>query len=194
MASEKLAVLLSQIHRQTQDGILGWEATIRGEVFQVAFPNYVVQIAKEARLGPDEEEVTEYVLKILNERNAVIEEITSSDLYENLRDPYGLMSEIYASARRQALGPDRALDNLLQALERNERDVEVEKHAKEKGYVKITCGHCKGRGKAERADANSPTGKVIENPCSSCKGSGRLWAYGAPNSTYQLDDDQLMKQ
>ena len=69
-------------------------------------------------------------------------------------------------------------------------DAEITKRAKEKDYARKTCEMCKGVGISEKADANSPTGKVVENPCPSCKESGRYWSYGG--STHTITDDELM--
>lgn len=117
MAYEKLAKLVTLISKKTRDGELKWEATAREDAFQVAFPDYVVQIVRP--LGQAEgEEITLYVLRILNARNIVIEEVMHYDLNENFTDAHGLMSELYAAARRQALGVEKALDTLLETLEK----------------------------------------------------------------------------
>jgi hypothetical protein len=117
MANDKLIRLVQLISQKTESGELKWEETAQENTFQVAFPKYVVQIA----LIPDEQMYATYSLRILNDRNVVIEEVTPDSLnpYEpkSYEDSKRIFRELYEAARRQALGVEQALDTLLQKLQ-----------------------------------------------------------------------------
>jgi DnaJ-class molecular chaperone len=68
--------------------------------------------------------------------------------------------------------------------------VEVKKRAKEKGFVKIICESCSGRGIEITDDANPLAGKQVYDPCGNCSGYGRYWSNGG--STHTVTDDELM--
>lgn len=117
----KLAELVRRIHHRTQNGALVWEEGLSKDVFQVSFPKYTVQIAREFRQEDNSgTEYIRYVIRILNEENAVIEEATDVDLAEDFlggnENSYSVMENIYTIARRTAMGVEQALDALLATI------------------------------------------------------------------------------
>jgi hypothetical protein len=63
----------------------------------------------------------DYVLTILNSEGTVIEQAADTDFANRLQDALPMMSEMYSAARRQALGVDGAIDDILGEL--SKRDV-----------------------------------------------------------------------
>lgn len=111
MVIEKLVTLVQQIYEKTKSGELKWEETSEEGTFLVAFPNYVVQIT----MTPEtESHYATYILRILNERSIIIEEITSASLSEYYSREF--FKELYEEARRKALGTEDAIDSLLESL------------------------------------------------------------------------------
>jgi hypothetical protein len=56
------------------------------------------------------------------------------------------------------------------------RDHDLEAQAAALGYRPEVCEVCCGHGVSRRPDANAPAGRHVENPCSGCEGSGRMWS------------------
>lgn len=52
----------------------------------------------------------------------------------------------------------------------------LEREARVLGYRLEVCEPCYGKGVAKHADMNQPTGWRVEDPCSGCEGSGRMWS------------------
>jgi DnaJ-class molecular chaperone len=69
---------------------------------------------------------------------------------------------------------------------------EIMRLAQADGYREITCETCRGTGIAVKRDSNSTTANTIEDPCSFCEGSGRMWQYGT--SVHQYNDRDLAKR
>ena len=114
MAS-RVAQLVKLVTRKTISNEIRWERTEKEGVFQHAFPNYVVRFSE--RFVPDHS-YPDYVLAILNQDGEIIEEITDPDAErEGLEEAYVTMREAYEMARRQAMGIERALDDLLRYLD-----------------------------------------------------------------------------
>ncbi|MBM4326836.1 MAG: hypothetical protein FJ118_06690 [Deltaproteobacteria bacterium] len=106
----KFKELVMKLHARTQQGEIPWETTAGPDTFQVAFPDYSVSLS----LDEDGWKVT-YVLSIRNDQGNIIE-VIRSDMEGEISDEYGLqkaMKELYEQARRQALGVEKAIDDLL---------------------------------------------------------------------------------
>ena len=113
MTEEKLARLLERLHNRTMDGKVKWEATARKNVYQVAFPEYVIQV------GPDDS--GDIVLRLYNQDNILLEIVRVEAIQHYLQlNALEIMSELYTAARRTALNTDKAVDDLLSALERDD--------------------------------------------------------------------------
>jgi hypothetical protein len=111
MANDRMAEIVKLLLQKTRDGSVQWEMTPVGGQFQAPFTKYSVLL----RGGPD----TPYLM-LNNERGEVVEDlssITSVNLgvFDHLR-------ELYVMARRQALGTDRALDEMLNILRTTSRE------------------------------------------------------------------------
>lgn len=113
MTEEKLAKLLTRLHSRTMEGRVNWEATARKNFYQVAFPEYAIQV------GPDDH--GDLVLKLYNNDNVLLEEVDATQLQSHLEpSAIVMMHELYRAAKRKALNTDKALDDLLSALEDDE--------------------------------------------------------------------------
>jgi hypothetical protein len=109
MTDEKLATLVSRLLERTTAGKLNWEETARSHFYQVAFPEYVVQI------GPTDEGIP--ILQLRNKDNVLMEQVSARQLYQHLTDAELQMQELYTAAMRKALNTDKALDDILSSLE-----------------------------------------------------------------------------
>jgi hypothetical protein len=111
MADPKSLALVARLYRKTVDGKLTWEKTVDEDVFQTSLPKFSV------RLFPRE---VDMVLQVYNDDGMLLVEVTDPELkgeYIEGQGPYTVMVEMHKLARRNALGVDQALDNLLTQLE-----------------------------------------------------------------------------
>lgn len=113
MSYEKIARLVRALSKKTADGKIEWKSTVDDGVFQVSFPNYSVQVS--TRPTRDERaEGQDVVVSIRNEEGELIEQVADIDFDNtNLPGAFRTMTNLYNSARRQALGVEKALDELL---------------------------------------------------------------------------------
>jgi hypothetical protein len=111
MADNKLTKILMELVQKTDKGSLAWEPTAEEGVYQVSFPRFTVQLSPN---GPD------IVLSILNSEGTIIEEAADAEFSDHIPAPYQTMKKLYANARRQALGVDAALDELLDELSKKD--------------------------------------------------------------------------
>jgi hypothetical protein len=56
------------------------------------------------------------VLTVLNSDGTIIERATDTDFAKRLNDASPVMSEMHSTARRQALGVDKAIEDILGEL------------------------------------------------------------------------------
>jgi hypothetical protein len=129
MADPKLSILLKRLSKRTREGKIAWAKTIEDDKFQTAFPEGIaIQLSKRPSRDPDSPaDAIDYVLTILNEEGDIVEELSDldfdhSDLGEN---PYVLMREMHNTARRIAMGAEKAIDALLSTLEDPEDEKNV---------------------------------------------------------------------
>jgi len=115
MSYPQMVYLVQQLYRRTDDGRVEWEETEIEGVFQAAFPEHTVRLSMHLLDGyvPGSED---YVLSIFNTRGLKIEEVSDTDLAEDLADSYEVMKHLYRAARRKAMGVDQALNSILSAL------------------------------------------------------------------------------
>ncbi len=106
----KIAQLVKRVHDQTQAGKIPWEETENDKVFQASFPTYTIRYSVR---GDD------YVLTIYNDQGSVVERVDDTNFAEDEVgfEPYPTMRETYESARRQALGVEKAIDDILHYLD-----------------------------------------------------------------------------
>ena len=126
MATEKVSQLIRKLLQQTREARVKWEKTASPGVFLAAFPDYTIRIRREVNVtrempemfplsvvsvgmrGKEVKEIS-FVMAILNADGDVIDEVNDKELEE--------VKSVYEHARRQALGADKAVDELLAALE-----------------------------------------------------------------------------
>jgi hypothetical protein len=118
MAYEKQKKLVTMMLDKTKRGDLEWTEAFRDGLFQVAFSDISVRI--HAQEG--EYETVDYSIEVLNGEGNVVDSITDDELISAKTDTetvswYAVMQELYATARRTALGTEAVLDELIGRLE-----------------------------------------------------------------------------
>lgn len=114
MAYEKFFHFLDALHKKTLSNKVTWESTNVDNIYQVDFSKYSVQVSF-VEHGFDEHN---FCITIYNNEGNVMESFDDEEL-TNAGKPesYKVLKEIYETARRQALGTEQALDELLNALQ-----------------------------------------------------------------------------
>lgn len=108
MADDKLVKLVRGLNKQTLAGKVAWESTDRVGVFQVSYPNYSI------RISAKENETSEDIwITIINDVGDTVESFSDVTISSSLPNSYRMMSNIYAEARRIAMGVNAALDEIL---------------------------------------------------------------------------------
>lgn len=112
---DKRLRLIRSLHDRTSEGRIAWEPTNREREFQASFPDYTISIGMRPNRNREEED---YGLKLYNADFDLIEEIWDEDVQaeENLY-PFVLLRDTYQTARRTAMGVEKALDRLLVELD-----------------------------------------------------------------------------
>jgi len=113
MSNKKFADLVERLIASTQNQSIHWNETSQGNIFQVSFKDYSVQIV----CTYDDENTCYYRLRIVNENGEVVDEISTYDLRDYLPSAYSEMEGLFSLARRNALGVDKALDSILDQLD-----------------------------------------------------------------------------
>src|SRR4051812_26197174 len=107
-------LLLKRLIERTVAGRVKWEETPASNTYQTSFPNHTVKVAESRGAAPDE---PDYFLSIVDEEARVLDRASDSDLRE-IADSEGAsafqkMRELYRLARRDAMGAERALDDIM---------------------------------------------------------------------------------
>jgi hypothetical protein len=118
MSDDRLIKMLYLLKERTENKKISWEETVNENIYQSAFPKYTIQIGYYSNTDSFSKRV-DYFIRILDEDNKVIEDAKDDDLKGELDNPFEIMESLYRSARRQAMGVDKALDNILSELENN---------------------------------------------------------------------------
>lgn len=114
MSNAKIAKLLNLLIEKTESGELEWEPTVKSDVFQANFPRYSVRIlTREGETGFD----LDIVLQIINEEGMIVESVSDPQVSDFIESAFLRMRALHASARRIAMGVDRALDEIIDFLE-----------------------------------------------------------------------------
>jgi len=109
MANERYFSILDRLIAKSRNRELDWKEGVFPQSFQVSFPNYSLTLGPQFRGN-----TKDYVVTILNSEGTAIDEFSDVDLGDGY---FAQMDELYQSARRQALGVDKALDEILQELD-----------------------------------------------------------------------------
>lgn len=117
MADKKIAMLIQRLREKTDQGRIRWEKRAKDGDFIASFPNYAVLLS--IRSSPQFQNSDAYFLEILNEDGEIVEKVSDEDFegdeFEE-EDAFEVMEELYNSARRNAMGIEKAVDSLLSAL------------------------------------------------------------------------------
>jgi hypothetical protein len=116
MAYQKIAQLVKRLADQTAAGLIAWQPTAVDDMFMVSFPKYSVSIQPTT----DQEGVPFIEITVRDGEGRVLESVNDGDLDIFVEKPYQLLSDMHASARRQALGVNQAIDELLRHLGKND--------------------------------------------------------------------------
>lgn len=114
MSYPKIVKLIETLLSQTEAGTLQWAQTEKSEIFQASFPRYSIRIYPQndrSNLQPD------YFLQILNEVGEIVEVVSDPDLRDVMDMPFTKMQNLYEGARRNAMGVESALDEILDFLD-----------------------------------------------------------------------------
>jgi hypothetical protein len=111
MNVEKYETLLQRLVDKTNHSALDWKESPFQDAYQVSFANYTIMIR--AMKNP-ETESPDYVMWVFNSEGTVVDTFSHVDLGSGY---YTHLQDLYQKARRQALGSDKALDEILNELD-----------------------------------------------------------------------------
>ena len=123
MAYKKLAVLAHRLHQRTLEGKVDWELTANTDVYQASFASYAIRISTQpSRESPGAVDVE---ISVVDDEGLVVESFLDVDLPREMfeevagteRHPYQDMKETYDTARRLALGSEKAINEILLDLD-----------------------------------------------------------------------------
>lgn len=118
-STAKLIKISNALLTQTKQGRLTWVPTNKLDNFEVSFPDYSVRISNK-KGGPLLPHFGQFEVEIYNNEGRVIETGTSDEMKKEAIPEAShieeVLSELHDLARRQALGTDKALDDLLSRL------------------------------------------------------------------------------
>jgi hypothetical protein len=115
MGNYKIGLLIKTLKTRTEEGLISWNETEKDGVYQVAFPNYTIRVS----IRMSEQLSYDYMVSIYNLDGKLIEEVSDPDLSSYLGgddNSYNFMRDLYDNARRNAMGVDKALDEILSKL------------------------------------------------------------------------------
>ncbi len=113
MEYKKIAELVQKLHEKTLANKVNWERTEGSNALQVSFTAYSVRLVLQRGSGGEDI----YVIRIFDAAGNLVESATDDDLDEELPDSYTMMEEMFETARRKALGVDKALDDIISQLD-----------------------------------------------------------------------------
>lgn len=119
MALDKLLVLFKRLTTASSSGKINWQRGSESSVFVSSFPNYSVSIEEEQYFDEEigEPSVT-YKLSILDQLGDIVEVVHPGTLVSlGERDAYQQLQTLHESARRKAMGVDKAIDEIISILE-----------------------------------------------------------------------------
>lgn len=108
MTNEKIFTLIQRLHENTERGKIDWEATANSNRFATSSSDYSIIISEE---GED------YYLTIVDEFDELVERINDVELREVNSESLTLMKTLFSTARRNARGADKAIDDILRSLD-----------------------------------------------------------------------------
>jgi hypothetical protein len=121
MTEEKLVQLADKIEERSAAGTLHWEQTAESNEFQTTLASFVVRIA--CYRGNDG---IDYAIRLIGSDGIELDSVTDVELTKLARKSprdafpksgFEVMESIFKNAKRQALGVDKALDDILSELD-----------------------------------------------------------------------------
>ncbi|MGA8551587.1 MAG: hypothetical protein WB678_15260 [Stellaceae bacterium] len=119
METEKYQELVKRLIDKTNRREIDWKESSFSGVYQVAFSNYSITIGEESS---PRQSAPDYVISIINSDGNTMDSFSDVTLDAG-RDPerglnyFEILRDLYGKARRQALGVDKALDEILNELD-----------------------------------------------------------------------------
>lgn len=116
MPDEKMIRLIKRLREKTIAGAWNWNETVDPNTYTTSFPNYSAQIEY---IKTEKSEI--FTFSILDSTGRTVEEVNDYDLTsEDLdnKDPEQFFREFYLSARKSGVGVEKALDSILENLDR----------------------------------------------------------------------------
>lgn len=118
MADPKVVQLIERLRSSTAKGTSTWSKTVEKETFNLSFKDYSVQLAP--RWAQDEygNEYSEVVFRIYDSEGELIEEVGPNGFsYQDFDlSPSDVLDELHNTARRQAMGMNKAVQSILDQL------------------------------------------------------------------------------
>jgi len=119
MAAPKYERVVDRLVEKTENNEINWKESPITDVYQVSFLNYSVTISEVYNAS---QEVPDYVVSILNSEGKTVDSFSDVDLDRDRDMGSGgkylkILRDLYQNARRQALGVDKALDEILNELD-----------------------------------------------------------------------------
>ena len=121
MTEEKLVQLADKIEERSAAGTMRWEQTASNNEFQTTLSSFVIRIV----CSPGENGI-DYAIRLTDSNGEELESITDVELSKltrkisrgvNSKGGFEVMESIFKNAKRQALGVDKALDDILSELD-----------------------------------------------------------------------------
>jgi hypothetical protein len=113
MAADKYQQLVERLASKTDQREVVWKEAAGSDTFQVSFANYSLTLS----VSQNRQGALFYVISILNSEGNTVDSFSDEDIDEGTGGRYfNVMGELYHKARRQALGVDKALDEILEEL------------------------------------------------------------------------------
>jgi hypothetical protein len=114
--SDKYFGLILGLLKATKKRTAHWQPTAADETYQGTVGRFAVQIQARGSAYPN----LDYYILIFNKDGTLIEEFSNLEFDERSLHAHRLMRELHTSARRQALGADTAIDELLELLPKDD--------------------------------------------------------------------------
>ena len=121
MSLIKQQKLVDLLLERTRKSKLEWQTTLADNAFQISFRDNSVRL-EQVETGGNE---PDYVVSLINSEGNVVENFSDVDLWQDQKDLsesdrknyYRALAELYALARRTALGSDKVLNSILNELD-----------------------------------------------------------------------------
>jgi hypothetical protein len=112
---DKTATFILRLYLATKNDRIKWEKTVEDNTFQTSFANYSLKI----NMWDSDDSGYIYVLSIVNSDGIEIARIMPEDVSNftfEKKTSVAVFRDIYEKARRTALGIEKALDDLIESL------------------------------------------------------------------------------